>query len=107
MLGHYGMAVANGIYSMAYRVVNIATMPMMSIQAAAFPRFFREGVHGANATEPLARRLLKRTVLLGCAGTVCMFVVAPLIPHLVGHGFRQSVPALRWLCSYRYFVLSM
>jgi len=35
MLGHYGMTVANGIYSMAYRVINIATMPIQSIEAAA------------------------------------------------------------------------
>ncbi len=98
MLGHYGMAVANGIYSMAYRVVNICTMPIMSIYAAAFPRFFREGVNGVRTTEPLARRLLKRTLLLALLGAVGMFIVAPLIPLLVGKGFSQSVVALRWLC---------
>ena len=98
MLGHYGMSVANGIYSMAYRVVNIATMPIMSIQAAAFPRFFREGAKGVIATEPLARRILKRTLLLGAAAAAAMFFGAPLLPHLVGKGFGQSVGALRWLC---------
>ena len=98
MLGHYGMVVANGIYSMAYRVINIATMPIMSIQSAAFPRFFREGVHGVAATEPLARRILKRTLVLAGVSTVAIFLGAPLLPHLVGHGFGQSVHALRWLC---------
>jgi O-antigen/teichoic acid export membrane protein len=98
MLGHYGMAVANGVYTMAYRVVNIATMPIMSVQAAAFPRFFREGVNGVKATEPLARKILKRTILIGAASSLGMFLVAPLIPHLVGKGFMQSVSALRWLC---------
>ena len=98
MLGHYGMSVANGIYTMAYRVVNIATMPIMSIQAAAFPRFFREGVNGVRATEPLAKKILKRTILIGCASVIGMYLVAPIIPHLVGKGFSQSVMALRWLC---------
>jgi O-antigen/teichoic acid export membrane protein len=98
MLGHYGMTVANGIYSMAYRVINIATMPMMSIYAAAFPRFFREGVNGARSTEPFARKLLKRTLLLGIAAAVGMFLFAPVIPFLVGKGFKESVSALRWLC---------
>ncbi len=98
MLGHYGMAVANGIYSMAYRVVNIATMPIMSIQAAVFPRFFREGRNGVAATEPLARKILKRTLLLGGASAAAMFLGAPLLPHLVGKGFAPSVGALRWLC---------
>jgi O-antigen/teichoic acid export membrane protein len=98
MLGHYGMTVANGIYSMAYRVINIATMPMMSIYAAAFPRFFREGVNGARSTEPFARKLVKRTLLLGIAAAVGMFLFAPVIPFLVGRGFTQSISALRWLC---------
>lgn len=98
MLGHYGMAVANGIYSMAYRVINICTMPMMSIHAAAFPRFFREGVNGARSTEPFARKLLKRTLVMGILGAVGMFLAAPLIPFMVGKGFSQSVSALRWLC---------
>jgi len=98
MLGHYGMVAANGVYTMAYRVVNIGTMPIMSIQAAAFPRFFREGVNGATATEPLARRILKRTLVLGVMSAVGMFVAAPVIPLLVGQDFAQSTNALRWLC---------
>jgi O-antigen/teichoic acid export membrane protein len=98
MLGHYGMTVANGIYSMAYRVINIATMPMMSIYSAAFPRFFREGVNGARSTEPFARKLVKRTLLLGIAAAVGMFLFAPVIPFLVGKGFSESISALRWLC---------
>jgi O-antigen/teichoic acid export membrane protein len=98
MLGHYGMTVANGIYSMAYRVVNICTMPISSIHAAAFPRFFRDGVHGVKATAPFARKLLKRTTLLGAAGAVGMFFCAPLLPKLAGHDFSGVVSALRWLC---------
>jgi O-antigen/teichoic acid export membrane protein len=98
MLGHYGMTVANGIYAMAYRIVNIATMPVMSIQAAAFPRFFREGVHGVTATEVLAKRILKRTVALGGFSAIAMYMTAPLIPYFVGRDFEASVGALRWLC---------
>ena len=62
MLGHYGMSVANGIYSMAYRIINICAMPISSISGAALPRFFREGVHGVQNTEPFARRLLRRNI---------------------------------------------
>lgn len=98
MLGHYGMNVANGIYTMAYRVVNIATIPILSIQSAAFPRFFREGVKGATATLPLAQRLLKRTLPLAVLSAAGMYFFAPLIPRLVGHGFSESMSAVRWLC---------
>jgi O-antigen/teichoic acid export membrane protein len=98
MLGHYGMTVANGIYSMAYRVINIATIPIQSIEAAAFPRFFREGAKGAAAVESLAVKILKRTVVLGLAAAVGIFLLSPLTPLLIGKGFKPSVSALRWLC---------
>jgi O-antigen/teichoic acid export membrane protein len=98
MLGHYGMTIANGIYSMAYRVVNICTVPINSVQAASFPRFFREGVNGIKSTEAFARKLLKRTAILGALGAMGMFVCAPLIPRVAGHDFAASVSALRWLC---------
>jgi O-antigen/teichoic acid export membrane protein len=103
MLGHYGMNVANGIYSMAYRVVNIGAMPIVSIFAAAFPRFFREGAKGINHVEPYARNLLKKTAVLGLGIAACMFLCAPIIPHLVGKGFADSVSALRWLCLIPFF----
>jgi O-antigen/teichoic acid export membrane protein len=103
MLGHYGMTVANGIYSMAYRVINIATIPIQSIEAAAFPRFFREGAKGASAVQPLAVKILKRTALLGLAAAVGTFLFAPVIPLLIGKGFKPSVSALRWLCLIPFF----
>ena len=59
VLAHYGMDRANGIYSMAYRVVNIGAMPIQSIVGAALPRFFREGVNGIAAfLVSLAPRIL-------------------------------------------------
>ena len=98
MLGHYGMSAANGVYAMAYRVVNISAMPIGSIHSAAFPRFFREGVKGVGATKPLAEKLLKRTIILGALASAGMLLCAPLIPRIAGHDFSESVSALRWLC---------
>jgi O-antigen/teichoic acid export membrane protein len=98
MLGHYGMTVANGIYSMAYRIVNICTMPIGSIHSAALPRFFRQGVDGIKATAPFALKLLKRTTILGALGAAAMLLSAPLLPHIAGADFAKSVSALRWLC---------
>lgn len=98
MLGHYGMTVANGIYTIAYRAINVSTLPMASIFSAAFPRFFREGVNGIRGVEPLALRLLKQTLVMGILVAIGMFVIAPLTPYIVGRGFSQSVTALRWLC---------
>jgi O-antigen/teichoic acid export membrane protein len=103
VLSHFGMDQANGIYSMAYRVVNIGTMPISAIVSAAFPRFFREGVKGIKATIPMARQLLRRTALLGIGISAAMFLCAPIIPHLVGKSYAESVSALRWLCLIPFF----
>jgi O-antigen/teichoic acid export membrane protein len=98
MLSHYGMNAPNGIYSMAYRIVDVATIPILAIREAAMPRFFRRGVDGIRGTAPLAVVLLKRAVPLGLLAAVIVFVTAPLIPHLAGSGFWETVSALRWLC---------
>jgi O-antigen/teichoic acid export membrane protein len=103
VISHFGMNRANGIYSMAYRVVNIGTMPISAITSAAFPSFFREGVKGIAATVPMARRLLKRTALPGLGISAALFLCAPIIPHLVGKSYAESVSALRWLCLIPFF----
>jgi O-antigen/teichoic acid export membrane protein len=109
MLGHYGMNAANGIYTMAYRVVDICTVPVTSIHAAAFPRFFCKGVSGVRNTTAYALQILKRTGPLALLFSVLMAITAPAIPCLVGKSFSESVLALRWLCLlpvFRSFQLS-
>jgi O-antigen/teichoic acid export membrane protein len=100
MLEHFGMNAANGIYTMAYRAIDIGTIPIRSLHDAAFPRFFRHGAtsEGLQATERFARKLLRRTALMGLAAAAILFVAAPIIPHLVGRDFASTVAALRWLC---------
>ncbi|MGH9519983.1 MAG: oligosaccharide flippase family protein, partial [Terriglobales bacterium] len=98
MLSHYGMNVANGIYSMAYRLVDLATIPITALDAAALPRYFRQSRQGATSVVGLSVRLAWRAALLGILMSGCMFVAAPLIPHIIGREFSQSVSALRWLC---------
>jgi len=46
----------------------------------------------------MAKVLLKRTVVLAVLLAVGMFLTAPLIPHLVGKSYVESISALRWLC---------
>ena len=109
MLGHYGMNDANGIYTMAYRVIDVFTMPIVSVQAAAFPRFFRKGVEGVRRTAEYSIRIIKRTAALGLLSALAILLSAPIIPHVLGNDFSGSVAALRWLCVmpvFRSFQLS-
>jgi O-antigen/teichoic acid export membrane protein len=98
MLGHYGMNVANGIYTMAYRVIDVATVPFYSIQAAVFPRFFQKGAVGLSETVEFAKKIVSRSILVALVCTVAAYLCAPLVPMLVGKGFSESIVAIRWLC---------
>ena len=98
LLSHDGMSVANGVYSMAYRVVDIATVPVFAMRDAAMPRLFRSGARSLPEAATLALRLLSRALPLCCLLGPAMWVAAPIIPRLLGPGFAQSVSALRWLC---------
>jgi len=98
MLSHYGMNAANGIYTLAYRVVDIATMPIYSLVSAAMPRFFRKGADGLPEAAAFARRLGKRSFVFSLVAACGLFLVAPLVPHVAGHSFSEAEAALRWLC---------
>jgi O-antigen/teichoic acid export membrane protein len=98
VLSRMGMIRANGIYSMAYRLVNIGTIPISSLVSAAMRRFFRAGAKGIAATMPLAKRLVFRTAIVGVCVSAGLFLFAPLIPTIVGKSFAESSLALRWLC---------
>jgi O-antigen/teichoic acid export membrane protein len=98
LMGHYGMNAANGIYTVAYRVIDVACVPFGSIQVAASPRFFRKGIEGVHSTTAYALRIIKRTAPVALLSIVVMLVAGPIIPRLVGASFSESVSVLRWLC---------
>jgi O-antigen/teichoic acid export membrane protein len=98
MLSRYGMLAADGIYSMAYRVVDMSCTPIRALQSAAFPRFCQTGRDGAAGSIALTRKLLSKTLPFGLLAAAAMFLAAPIIPHIAGRSFANSVPALEWLC---------
>jgi O-antigen/teichoic acid export membrane protein len=98
LLSHYGMNVANGIYTTAYRIVDLATIPVSSVEWVTLPRFFREGTSGVQRTVQLAQRVLPRSILIGLISGSAAFLCAPLIPRILGQNFAESAIALRWLC---------
>lgn len=98
MLSHYGMNVQNGIYTMAYRIIDIGTLPVSSIDAASLPRYFRAASENLPSVPALAFRLAKRAFFIGLVVSAVLFLSAPVVPHIVGHGYAESIQALRWLC---------
>jgi O-antigen/teichoic acid export membrane protein len=97
-LASEGQLYAAGIYSAAYRIIDVASIPIYAIYTAASPRFFREGERSVTQASLLAGRLLKRTVPYGAGMALLLLVGSPLLPYLFGPSFRGSAEVLRWLC---------
>ena len=98
MLSHYGLNRENGFYTLAYRVIDVATTPVAALDAAVLPRFFRDGHAGTQKVVRLAIKSAGVSLLLGAAVAVSILLLAPVIPHLVGRDFSGVLMALRWLC---------
>jgi O-antigen/teichoic acid export membrane protein len=98
MLSHYGMNAANGIYTMAYRVVDFATTPVTAIDSAVLPRFFTLNKEGLPAVIRIARKIVPIAALSGLAAAGFTLLAAPFLVRIVGHGFANALLAIRWLC---------
>lgn len=97
MLARLSTLGANGIYSAAYRLIDVAFIPVSSVLYAAYAGNFRHGERNVQAAYEYAMRLLPRPIgysLLAFAG---LLLGAPLIPKILGGEYSRTVEAMRWL----------
>jgi O-antigen/teichoic acid export membrane protein len=72
-------------------------MPIMALLTVTYASFFRAGKDGIGSSNAYARRLLVPAAAYGALAGVAIFVLAPLLPSILGDDYRESVEALRWL----------
>ncbi len=97
MLARITGATSAGVYTAAYRLVDMAFLPMRALLSAAYPRFFAAGAGGIRGTVALARSLAPASAGYALLASAGLFVAAPLAPVLLGPGYDAVVPALRAL----------
>jgi O-antigen/teichoic acid export membrane protein len=97
MLARLATLDAAGVYAAAYRLSDVAFLPIRALLAAAYPGFFRHGQDGIAGSFRFARRLVLGPLLYSAVVAVGMMVAAPLAPHLLGPGYARTTEALRWL----------
>lgn len=98
MLSHYGMYAANGVYTFAYRVVDFATIPVNSIDAACLPRYFSLNNESLSAVTRMAKKIVPVGMLSGLAAAALTLLVSSSLVRIVGHGFAEAIVIFRWLC---------
>ena len=99
LLTRLGSLDAAGIYTAAARIVEVAFIPVYSLLAAAYARFFTSGQQGVRGTLALSRRLLPYALAYAVLAGIGLYVLAPLLPWLLGADFAESVQAIRWLAA--------
>ncbi len=88
---------AAGLYTAAYRVVDMAFVPLRALLAAAYPRFFASGASGLGAALALTRRLAPAGAGYAALASLALLLGAPLLPVLLGGAYTGSVGVLRGL----------
>jgi O-antigen/teichoic acid export membrane protein len=97
MLARLSTLDATGIYTAAYRIVDMAFTPMRALLGAAYPRFFQHGARGMRSALGFARKLAIPGVGYCLTASVGLLVGADLIPVILGPSYHDSVGALRGL----------
>jgi O-antigen/teichoic acid export membrane protein len=86
-----------GLYAAAYRLIDLAFVPMRAVLSVTYVRFFRAGVSGADKPVALAVSLLRPSLLLSGLASVLLFVGADLLPLVLGPGYADVVWITRLL----------
>jgi len=97
MLVYLSSLGATGIYAAAYRLIDVAFVPVRSLLAAAYAKFFQHGASGLCGSMGFAKRLIPLAGVYGVAAGVGLFLFAPVVPYVLGDEYAGAVEALRWL----------
>jgi O-antigen/teichoic acid export membrane protein len=99
MLTRYSSLDAVGIYSAAYRIIDVSFVPIRSLLYAAYARFFQHGASGVRGSLGFAKRIFPFAAGYGLIGGILIIIAAPLLPFILGAEYSNAADALRWLAS--------
>ncbi len=97
MLTRFSTLSSAGIYSAAYRIIDVSFAPVRSLLYASYARFFRYGEDGIKGSMGFARKVLPVAGGYGVAGGLLLLMAAPLLPVVLGAQYMETAEALRWL----------
>jgi O-antigen/teichoic acid export membrane protein len=97
MLASFSTLGATGTYAAAYRLIDVAFVPVRSVLGAAYAKFFQHGSSGISGSLILAKRLTPLAGLYGIAAGFALYFCAPIVQHVFGTEYTDTVEALRWL----------
>ena len=88
---------AAGVYAAAYRLIDVAFIPVRALLSATLPGFFRAGAGGLQASMRYGKRMLMKVLPYSLFAFAACMIGAPLVPHILGRQYAEVTEALRWL----------
>ncbi len=86
-----------GIYSAAYRLIDIFLLPLHGLIGAATPRLFQEGNKGIHHSFVYSIKLVKLPLIYSLSVGFIIYLLANFIPLILGPSFYESIEAIRYL----------
>lgn len=99
LLLRLGGPINAGTYSVAMRVVSAASVPVVAYVLAVVPRLFRVGEKGVVGGAQAAAMLMLPVFAYGTLAGAGIFLLAPLLPELLGYDFIGSILIVRMLAA--------
>jgi O-antigen/teichoic acid export membrane protein len=97
-LARYATSDVVGLYTSAFRMIQMSLTPIRAVAYSSQVSFFRAGERGVTHTVEVAARLARPLGLFSLLAAVAFFFAAPLVPVLLGAGYAASVEVVQWLC---------
>ena len=97
MLGKLSDVASAGIYGSAYRFIDVGNVPLLALFGASYKRFFQHGASGIKGSLGFAKRLLPAIAFYAIASLLGYWLLAPLIPTILGTEYQEAIGALLWL----------
>lgn len=97
MLARLGSATDAGIYAAAYRLIDMAYVPVRAISATTYPRFFQAGQIGVRGSLQLVKKVAPLTFGYGVFAAACLALGGPLVVLLLGPTFAGVDSVLPFL----------
>jgi O-antigen/teichoic acid export membrane protein len=97
MLARLSTLEATGMYAAAYRLIDMAFVPLRSVLTVAYAKFFKQGAGGIRGSLTVARKLLPIMAGYGTIAGMGLLLCAPIVPWLLGPEYAASVQVLKWL----------
>jgi O-antigen/teichoic acid export membrane protein len=97
ILARLSTLAATGIYAAAYRLIDVAFIPVISMASAAYTEFFRKGKDGIKVTLNFAKPLVAISSAYSLLAGIGLLILSPIVPHILGDEYINVVQALQWL----------